>query len=202
MPMGKKHSKETRKKISDAMKGKKHSAEHNRKVSESKKGKPNPKISKLLKGKTLSEQHKRNISLATRGKIKTEKTKEKISHTLKGRHLSPNTEFKKGHKINWQGGISFYPYPEDWTDDLKESIRKRDEYVCQECGIHQDELKGRLKKLDIHHINYDKDNLNPENLISLCRGCHIKTNFNRDYWIGYFKGREINNYIIVSKEER
>ena len=87
---------------------------------------------------------------------------------------------------NWQGGISFEPYPLDWTNDLRESIRKRDNYICQECGIHQDELKGFYRKLDIHHIDYDKDNLNPNNLISLCKSCHVKTNFNRKYWIEYF----------------
>ena len=109
----------------------------------------------------------------------------------KGHHSK--TEFKKGHKLNqldknpnWKDGISFEPYTTDWTEDLKESIRKRDDYVCQICGIHQDELKGFNRKLDVHHIDYNKKNLNPKNLISLCRSCHMKTNHNREYWIKYF----------------
>lgn len=89
---------------------------------------------------------------------------------------------------NWKGGVSFESYPTDWTDDLRESIRKRDDYICKICGIHQDELRGWNEKLDVHHINYDKDNLNPDNLISLCRSCHTKTNYNREYWIKYFLG--------------
>ena len=89
----------------------------------------------------------------------------------------------------WKGGKSYEIYPEDWTDDSRDSIRKRDNYICQECGLHQDELKGRFKKLDIHHIDYDKDNLNPNNLITLCRSCHIKTNGNREYWTNYFNNK-------------
>jgi len=87
-------------------------------------------------------------------------------------------------------GSSFEPYSTDWTDDLRESIRKRDGYVCRMCGIHQDELKGWSKKLDVHHIDYDKDNLNPNNLISLCHNCHMKTNGNREYWINCFTREE------------
>ena len=37
------------------------------------------------------------------------------------------------------------------------------------------ELNGtkRLKKaLQVHHIDCDKDNLNPNNLTSLCNSCH------------------------------
>jgi len=86
----------------------------------------------------------------------------------------------------WRGGISFEPYSQDWTNDLRDVIRKRDSFICQECGIHQEELCGMFKKLDVHHIDYDKKNCNPDNLITLCRSCHAKTNVNRDYWLNYF----------------
>ena len=92
----------------------------------------------------------------------------------------------------WEGGISFEPYPTDWRSDLKEAIRKRDDYICQICDIRQDELKGRTKKLDVHHIDYNKDNLNPHNLVSLCHSCYIRTNTNREYWIKYFQGGKKN----------
>ena len=88
----------------------------------------------------------------------------------------------------WQGGIWHDPYPPEWTDLLKEAIRQRDNYICQECGVHQDELNhGQVKKLDIHHIDYDKDNCTLENLIALCRGCHMRTNINREDWIKHFR---------------
>lgn len=37
-----------------------------------------------------------------------------------------------------------------------------------------------------NHIDYNKHNLSPENLVTLCKSCHAKTNFNRNYWIKYF----------------
>lgn len=128
-------------------------------------------------GHTITEETKRKIGLANaisnKGKHPSEETRRKMSENNKG---------AKGS--NWQGGKSFEPYSADWTDNLKESIRIRDNFTCQECGIHQDELD---RKLDVHHINYNKKNLNPNNLISLCRTCHTKTNYNREKWEKYFK---------------
>ena len=60
---------------------------------------------------------------------------------------------------------------------LKESIRQRDNYKCQMCGVPQCET---MRKLPIHHIDEDKNNLNPKNLITLCNSCHNKVRFNPD----------------------
>jgi len=79
---------------------------------------------------------------------------------------------------NWLGGKSFEPYTVDWTRTLKKSIRERDHYICKICCA-----DGCF----IHHIDYNKKNCNPNNLITLCHSCHSKTNFNRKYWISYFK---------------
>lgn len=134
-----------------------------------------------------------------KGKKRTAETKRKISKALKGNKngLGKECSLEKRKKISdaqkgdksphWKGGISYQPYPEEWNETLKNSIRQRDGYACQECGIHQDELDGRFKKLDVHHIDYNKDNLDPKNLITLCKSCHSKTNINRDYWLNYFK---------------
>jgi len=84
---------------------------------------------------------------------------------------------------NWRGGISNEPYPFNFNKELKKLIRQRDNYKCQLCGMPECE---NIQKLDIHHIDYDKKNLNPNNLISLCRSCHMKTNYNREYWKRYF----------------
>jgi len=78
---------------------------------------------------------------------------------------------------NWQGGLSFELYPIEFTKELKEQIRKRDNYTCQLCG-----KKQGKRKLPVHHIDYNKENLDPNNLISLCMKCHAKTNFNREFW--------------------
>jgi len=184
-----KYTEETRKKISQIMMG-----NRNGKNSLFQKG------NKINVGKKRSEETKKKISEANKGKKRSKEFKKRMSEIHKGKKFSSRLgkkhsketrkKMSKAHKEekhwNWQGGISFEEYGIDWTDDLKESIRKRDNYICNLCGIHQDELDGRHKKLDIHHIDYDKYNLNPNNLITLCRNCHMKTNYNRKYWIEKF----------------
>ncbi len=133
-------------------------------------------ISKSLKGRILSDKHKNNLSKAISGKIVSMETREKIRKANLGEK-----------NYNWKGGISNSGYSDDWGNILREEIRKRDNFICQECGIHQDELDGWNKKLDVHHIDYNKHNCNKDNLITLCRSCHLKTNSNREYWIKYFK---------------
>ena len=92
---------------------------------------------------------------------------------------------QKGDKSHfWRGGISFEPYGLEFNDELKEVIRNRDRRKCQICG--KTELESG-EKLHCHHIDYNKKNNNPNNLISLCRKCHLRTNHRRDYWIKYFK---------------
>ena len=93
---------------------------------------------------------------------------------------------------NWLGGKSFEPYSPEFNNQLKELIRTRDGYRCQLCFKHQDELftkKGKSVKLSVHHIDYNKLNCMPNNLISLCKSCHTKTNCNRAYWTNYFNLR-------------
>jgi len=47
---------------------------------------------------------------------------------------------KTGIKSNgWQGGISKLPYAFEFTPELKQQIRKRDSYQCQNCSITEEE---------------------------------------------------------------
>ena len=55
--------------------------------------------------------------------------------------------------------------------------------LCQSCNIKQENC---YRELDVHHIDYSKQNCKKDNLISLCSGCNIRVNFNRDYWYAYF----------------
>lgn len=128
---------------------------------------------------------------------KGKKRPDLIGHTFgfqKGVH--PENEFKKGHinssevrkKIsqansgekhpNWQGGISFEPYSIEFNGRLKRRIRERDDYT--------DQLTGGYGNI-VHHIDYDKRNCNPKNLITLSRGNNAKVNKNREYWTKYFQ---------------
>jgi len=91
---------------------------------------------------------------------------------------------KNNHYPNWKGGISFDPYPPEFNDRLKYKIRKRDNFTCQFPGC-QTKENGRAH--DCHHINYQKNDNEETNLITLCYKCHMKTNGNRDYWMNYFQ---------------
>ena len=163
-------------------KGYKHTKEHIEKNRQSKLKNP----TRYWLGKKRDENTKIKISKNRTGKCigdnnpsKRPEVREKIGKSSLGRNKGENSG-------NWQNGKSFEKYGFDWTDDLKENIRQRDLFICQLCGTHQDELDF---KLDCHHIDYEKKNLNPNNLITLCRSCHIKTNYNRNYWTNYFKNK-------------
>lgn len=84
----------------------------------------------------------------------------------------------------WTGGKSHEPYPIEFNNRLKSQIRERDNYQCQLCCIPESSLD---RKLDIHHIDYNKDNLSSDNLIALCRPCNSKVNHNREHWTVYFR---------------
>ena len=190
--LGKHLSQETKKKLSESKKrdgikpplrkGIKHSEETKRRISQKLKGRIIPeeirrKMSKFLtghigywRGKKLSKEHRRKMSIAHKEKKKSEEHRKNISLA------------KIGNKNpSWRGGKSFEPYTTDWTETLRKAIRERDHYVCQLCNQY-----GNV----IHHIDYDKKNCNPENLINLCQKCNSKVNFNRKYWKDYFIAKE------------
>jgi len=85
---------------------------------------------------------------------------------------------------NWQGGLSFEPYTDEFNDDLKQWVRSRDGYECQLCHMsEQEHIQTQGRVLSVHHIDYCKTNNNPNsNLIALCIECHGKTNGNRAYY--------------------
>jgi hypothetical protein len=132
----------------------------------------------------------------------TKEWKEKIKLGRKKLLLNPEVRkrmsvVQKGENNSmWLGGISYKGYSNNWDDNLRDFIRTRDNFICQECGVHQEELGGFYNKLDVHHIDYNKDNCDPKNLISLCRSCHIKTNSDRNKWSKYF-----SNLIIDKQNE-
>ena len=164
-----------------------------------------------------TEYHRRINSEGHKGKHYSPKTEFK-----KGHHYSIKTEFKKGSSgfvgkhnekakkimsekakkrvgkkaTNWQGGKSFEPYPIDWTETLRESIRQRDNYICQLCSkTQEEEIKTIGCRLTIHHKDYNKKNCDPINLITLCKSCNSRVNGNRNYWIDYFQKVERSNKL-------
>jgi hypothetical protein len=172
------------------MLGRKLSIEHRKKISLANTGRIFPKKTrKGMLGKKHSEASKLKMSLSHKGKFNKGQFRKGEYHPLYKKHISEETrnklrQYNREKASNWQGGISIEPYSMDWTTTLKRSIRERDHYTCKLCNNQQGNIA-----LDVHHIDYDKKNCNPNNLISLCHRCHLKTNYNREYWTNYFGGK-------------
>lgn len=181
MPRGiYKRSEDQRKKLSDYHKGK---IPWN-------KGKKGLQIA-WNKGLKWPQETKDKISSKkiSRNKHMTEEEKQHLSCFNKRIGKSPPA-FQGEKHYNWQGGKSFEVYPIDWNDTLKRAIRERDKYRCQICGEAQGDTAHH-----VHHIDYNKKNCNPKNLITLCVKCHRKTGDNRDTWIVFFGNKEVCNSL-------
>ena len=158
---GKKHSEESKEKMSDSLKGNKynlgnkHSEETKRKMSEAKKG-----LKCYWFDKKFSEESKHKMS-----------------------------ESKKGKKHpNWQGGISFEPYCSRFNKELKEKIRNEYNRKCFLCGKNEEDnitKTNKFRKLSVHHVDMDKEqgcNGKQWKLIPLCLSCHTELHNNKKSW--------------------
>lgn len=125
--------------------------------------------------------------------------KQKLSYICPDGHIHRISwnSWKKGHRCpickvinmsgdkhhNWKGGISCEPYCDVWLDkDFKESIKERDNHRCQNPTCW-----GTSKRLTIHHIDYDKKNCRPENLITLCASCNVRANYGRSWHKSFYR---------------
>jgi hypothetical protein len=168
--------------MTGVFKGRKHTLEAKEKVSKSLIGNKRALGNKLV----FTEEHKRKIGLAKMGDknpMKVKEFRDKMAKSRKG-------QFCGDEHPNWQGGKSFEEYGKEFNKSVRDFVRNRDRYRCQECFKHENELyykNGKKYNLHLHHIDYDKKNNKPENLIALCGSCHSQTNFKRDDWIKYFK---------------
>lgn len=105
--------------------------------------------------------------------------------------------FKNGHRCptcasikftgpghpNWKGGLSYEPYCLIWGDkEYKADIRERDGNRCLNPSCDR-----KNSKLCIHHIDYNKKNCSPSNLITVCMSCNSKANYDRDWHTFWYK---------------
>ena len=106
-------------------------------------------------------------------KSEIRKTNWSITNTKKSFCSSQcKQEFYSGaNSPMWEGGICRLPYGFDFNKKLKKLIRERDGYKCQQCGADQQDIH---RSLDVHHIDMNKKNNHPDNLISFCKSCHKK----------------------------
>lgn len=160
------------------------------KISEKRRGIPSGML-----GKHQTEHQKQTASLTHKNRKVSEETKQKLSRINSERcNLIPwdKLSIEQKEKIkhfgkengNWQGGLSFLPYCSKFNEELKESIRIRDNYQCQNlcCKLTQQEsILLYNQSLHVHHVHYDKQNCYPD-LIALCLRCNINANFNRKFY--------------------
>jgi len=113
--------------------------------------------SRINTGRVLSKKTKQKISNSVTGFKHTDKTKKQMSKTHTGMAVGEDNP-------NWNGGIS--PYPSGWGP-LSKAIKERDNHQCQHPTC-----KGKSKILLTHHMDFDKSNDDPSNLITVCKSCH------------------------------
>lgn len=156
------------------------------------------KVSISHMGIRPSEETRKKLSESHRGHTITEETRKRMLEAQQNRNYSPEYRLQRAERMRgdknyfWEGGKTVEIYSIEFSNELRGQVRKRDNRKCQCCFKHQDELKN---KLDVHHVDYNKKNNNQNNLISLCRVCHAKTNSKRPEWTAYFQ-RILGTYLI------
>jgi hypothetical protein len=91
---------------------------------------------------------------------------------------------------SWKGGISYEPYCHIWSDkEYKADIKLRDGNKCLNPYCNK-----KSNKLHIHHINYDKKDCHPSNLITVCNSCNSKANTDRDWHTVWYQAIIKNRY--------
>ena len=110
-----------------------------------------------------TDESRHKMSLARLGKPFSEEHK---------KNLQLGARRGENHPM-WKDGRSKVYYGDDFTVQLKSEIKKRDSYQCKKCF-----KKPSWTKLIIHHIDYNKKNSTKQNLITLCKQCHVHHHLN------------------------
>jgi hypothetical protein len=64
---------------------------------------------------------------------------------------------------------------------LREEYKEYDDNECQNPTC-----KGVSERMTSHHIDYDKSNCHPDNIITLCNSCNLRANHNRGQWKEFY----------------
>ena len=137
-----------------------------------------------IKRRTLSEAKALFHPRGMLGKHHSEETRRKIGRASRGRKLGPFSEEHRRHlseavkgrwlrekNPRWNNGATYAVYPPEFSTELREEIRKRDNYMCQYSGCKK--VQGK-KLLPVHHIDENPKNNDRSNLITYCRQHHKK----------------------------
>lgn len=176
---GKRHTPQTKKMISEKKQGVHPTEETRKKMSVSGKNKP-----------PRSQEWRDNISKATIGKKHkpfTDEGRANMSKSQKGKKMPPRTDEHKQHLSaanqgipyeEWDGFVANGAYCEKFDDACRERIREKYNHRCYICDKPQEEnanKNGKVRKLDVHHVDKNKnqgcDGVQWK-LIPLCMHCH------------------------------
>ncbi len=147
-------------------------------------------ISQSLLGKKQKRQTIKKRVLSRKGYKHSKVVKSQIAQSLIGHRVSPET-LKKLSLVLGGTGIpyEFAKYPAEFRA-IRKSIRERDNFQCQMSNMTEKEhLKKYGRVLDVHHIDYDKENCKENNLITLTDSWNKKVNYNRKYWTKHFQNK-------------
>ena len=133
-------------------------------------------LSKINKG-TISKRKgmKQPSTTGENNPAKRPEVRLKISQNLQGKM----SRFGKDNP-NFIDGRSYFPYSYEFNKKTKKYILARDDHTCQNCG--------EKESLSVHHIDYNKQNSEEDNLITLCIRCNSRANKNREEWFYFYKG--------------
>lgn len=178
---------EIRKKWSDVKIGKKFTEEHKRKIGEA-----------LCKVMNTPEYHERLSKTAKEVQNRPEVRATKLGNNNPMRKY-PNIakmvgKMKRGPDHWWWKGGCFEPYGSEFTGELAEAIRDRDDHLCQFLDCY---LPENGRKHQVHHIDYVKKHNDQVNLITLCHPHHATTTSgDREYWTEYFQELQMQRGIV------
>jgi len=149
-------------------------------------------------GKHHTEATKQKQSELAIKRFQNPKEREKVqgkNNGMFGKKLKPETILKISGKNNhnYIHGNGYAPYTKKFRL-IRNEILERDNYTCQKCGLTQEEhINKWARDIEIHHIDYNRENCEKINLITLCHKCNMVANFNRDYYYAFY------TYIIENK---
>ena len=142
---------------------------------------------------------KKKISKAIKEYFKDPEIKNRMSKAIIEYYKDPENLIKISCRHQgilreeWTHFVSYEPYCQEFTREYKEFIKERDNNECQNPNCNKEITINN--HLCVHHIDYNKKNCKPENLLSLCNSCNSIANGNREYWQEFYtKIMEKGNY--------
>lgn len=107
--------------------------------------------------------------------------REKKARFCSKKCMNRHKELNRKEPVEYHGGFN---------KRLKELIRNRDNRECQLCG--QKEFEKSKYRISVHHINYDKQDSDINNLTCLCARCNFNVEYDKEYYTAFFKDKLLN----------